>query len=93
MNELKNTREHLKILKNIMPENKYRDDNILVKWSKGLSGESPIDENVNGKCNECQRSIFMYIIKKKKLLKMYAFSNDIVCSLTDMKNSARTWYI
>lgn len=29
-----------------MPENKYRDDNILVKWSKGLSGESPIDEKM-----------------------------------------------
>lgn len=47
MKELKNTRERLGVfqnLKNIMPENKYKDDNILVKWSKGLSGESPIDE-------------------------------------------------
>lgn len=68
MKELKNTREHLKILKIIMPENKYRDDNILVKWSKGLSGESPIDENVNGWCNECQRSTFMYIILKKNVI-------------------------
>lgn len=24
---------------------------------------------------------------KKKLLKMYAFSSDILCSLTDMENS------
>lgn len=69
-----------------MPENKYRNDYILVKWSKGLSWESPIDEYVNGWCNECQRRIFMYIILKK-LLKTYAFSNDILCSLTDMKNS------
>lgn len=48
MNEFKNIREYLKILKNIMFENKYRDDNIFVKWSKGLLGEFLIDENVNG---------------------------------------------